>query len=266
MSPRVLALLLDAAGAPACLEAVSGACRALPDPEILGLHVRCDPASAIMPSEEVLTTARRAALEAEADRAQAAIRAAWQAWSQGGVHATWREEAGDPAAVARAAGAFALIAMSLPGPDALPAQRAALDALLFTPDQPVLVVPAGWSGEFGRHLAVGWRDTEGTRRALVAARPWLRAADRVTLLAVADDGPSWPEDALLGVEPGRLERRRIEPGGQDEADSLLAAVADAGADGLVMGAYRRGRVMEWILGGVTQQCLCAATRPLLMVH
>lgn len=266
MNARVLALLLDPAGAAGCLDAVAGACRALPGAQVVGLHVRCDPARAIMPTEEVLTADRQAALEAEEMRAAAAVRSAWDAWPHPELQAEWREETGDPATRAAAAGPFALVAMTLPAHDGLPAHRAALDALLFTEGQPVLVVPVGWTGGFGRHLAVGWRDTAGTRRALAAARPWLQEAERVTLLAVTADDPAWPEGGLPGVSPDRLDRRKIDLPPQDEGDSLLEAVAEAGADGLVMGAYRRSRVMEWILGGVTRHCLQAASRPLLMIH
>jgi nucleotide-binding universal stress UspA family protein len=41
---------------------------------------------------------------------------------------------------------------------------------------------------------------------------------------------------------------------------------DAGADGLAMGAYRHGRMLEWMLDGVTEHVLHHATIPLLMVH
>ncbi|MBN8925630.1 MAG: hypothetical protein J0H19_03320 [Rhodospirillales bacterium] len=78
MSARVLALLLDPAGAAGCLDAVAGACRALPGARVSGLHVRADPAGAIMPTEEVLTAERQAAMAAEAARGAAAIRSAWE--------------------------------------------------------------------------------------------------------------------------------------------------------------------------------------------
>jgi len=39
-----------------------------------------------------------------------------------------------------------------------------------------------------------------------------------------------------------------------------------GADGLPMGAYRSGRMLEWMLGGVTEHVLHDATLKLLLVH
>jgi nucleotide-binding universal stress UspA family protein len=48
--------------------------------------------------------------------------------------------------------------------------------------------------------------------------------------------------------------------------ALLTAALDARADGLAMGAYRRGRVLEWALGGVTEHVLHHAGPPLLPMH
>ncbi len=50
-------------------------------------------------------------------------------------------------------------------------------------------MPAGWQGGFGRHLAVGWRDSPATVRSLAAPRPWLEAAETVTALTVTDAAP-----------------------------------------------------------------------------
>jgi nucleotide-binding universal stress UspA family protein len=57
----------------------------------------------------------------------------------------------------------------------------------------------------------------------------------------------------------------LPPAGDDGA-TLLAAAQTAGADGLAMGAYRRGRMLEWIPGGVTAHVLHHATLPLLLAH
>jgi nucleotide-binding universal stress UspA family protein len=50
--------------------------------------------------------------------------------------------------------------------------------------------------------------------------------------------------------------------GQDRTRAALAA----GADGLAMGAYGSGRMIEWILCGVTEHVLQHATLPLLPKH
>ena len=103
-------------------------------------------------------------------------------------------------------------------------------------------------------VEIGW---PATLLMVLAALAWALSRLRA---------PRVQDPALLGLPAERVSFRTIGPKGGEEGDSLLAAVAKAGADGLVMGAYRRGRVMEWILGGVTRHVLHNATVPLLMVH
>ncbi len=159
----------------------------------------------------------------------------------------------------------ALVAMALPSPHAHSPGQTALQAALFDTGQPVLAVPAGWQGGFGRHLAVGWRDTPATRRSLTALRPWLEAANTTTALTVTDVPPP-PLDGPLAGLPGRVAHRTLPRTSGSDGAALLAAALDVGADGLAMGAYRGGRTLERILGGVTEHVLHHATLPLLLVH
>ncbi len=263
----VLVVLLEPAGAATCLSVVSDAARVFARPEVKVLHVRCDPAAGMLPSEEVLPEARRKALAAQGDTDAGAVHAAWLAWRDPALPSQWEQVDGVPADVVATHGQVALLVMmGLPQQHAALTARAALDAALFGPGQPVLVVPAGWTGGFGRHLAVGWRDTAATRHALQVARPWLDRAETVSVLFIGTGEPSWPDRSVLDLPAPRVSFRAIDPKGGDEGASLLAAVAESGADGLVMGAYRRSRVMEWILGGVTRHVLHEAALPLLMVH
>ncbi|MDR3536662.1 MAG: universal stress protein [Acetobacteraceae bacterium] len=263
----VLAVLQDPVGAAPCLQVAAAAARALAQPEVRALHVRCDPAATLMASEEVLPEERRQALAAKADTDAAAIHAAFLAWRSPSLPSRWEQVDGVPAEIVAARATAALVVMmSLPRAHAPLTDRAALDAALFSPGRPVLVVPTGWTDGFGRHLAVGWRDTPSTRQALRTARPWLSRAESVTVISVGPDAPAWPDPGLIGAPAARVSFRAIDPNGRGEGESLLSAVAEVGADGLVMGAYRRSQVMEWILGGVTRYCLHAATIPLLMVH
>lgn len=266
MTDMVLVLLLDPAGAASCLAAAGAAARALADPLVTVLHVRSDPSAGLLSSEEVLPEERRQALAQQAEADAVAIHAAYLAWQEPSLPSRWEQMDGIPAEVLATRPPVALVVLTLPTPHAPLAERAALDVVLFTSGQPVLTVPAGWGGGFGRHLAIGWRDTPGTRRAIDAARPWLTRAERVAVLAVGAQEPAWPDRTVLDLPAERVSFRKVDPKAGDEGDSLLAAVAEAGADGLVMGAYRRSRVMEWIVGGVTRHIVHAATLPVLMVH
>jgi nucleotide-binding universal stress UspA family protein len=155
------------------------------------------------------------------------------------------------------------VAMTLPAAHPASAKQAAPEAALFGTGRQVRAVPAGWQGELGRHLAVGRRGSSATRQALTALRPWLVAAEAVTVLTVGDAPPP-PADGLLALLPGQVPHRVLtRPGGNYRA-ALLAAAMDAGADGLEMGAYRSGRMLAWMLGRVTEHVLHHATLPLLL--
>ena len=263
----ILVLLTEPPGARALLDAAVIAARALDgEPHIDVLHVRLDPVSTIMPSEEVLTAERVRAVEGAAATEGAKVYAVFEAWRAAGHDGHWQEVVGVPADEVRRRGpAAALVALTLPAPHPPSAEQVALQAALFDSGRPALVVPAGWHGGFGRHLAVGWRDSPTTRQALGALRPWLAAAETVTVLTVTDAAPPAPDGPLAGL-PGRVVLRTVAQGDAGDGAALLAAAMDAGADGLAMGAYRHGRMLEWMLDGVTEHVLHHATIPLLMVH
>lgn len=261
----ILVLLTAPVGAAETLEVAAAAAGALGTPRIEVLHVRLDPVHTIMPTEEVLTPARIDAVEAQGAIEGAATFAAFQAWRAAGHAGAWSEVIGEPAEELRHRGkSAALVVLTLPPAHAPLYERAALEAAVFGTGRPVLAVPTTWHGGFGRHLAVGWKDTAATRTALGVLRPWLEAAPRVTALTVGDALP--PLEGPLAQLPGQVDQRAIDVGGHHDGTALLAAAAACGADGLAMGAYRRGRIVEWVLGGVTEYALHHATLPLLLMH
>jgi hypothetical protein len=290
-TPSVLVLLTQPAGARATLDVAAAAARALGTPadttagttagapRIDVLHVRVDPASTILPSEEVLTPQRARDVEGAAAVEGAKVYDIFAAWGAAGHTGEWEEVVGVPADEVRRRGPdAALVVMTLPKPHPPSADQAALEAALFGTGRPVLVVPAGWQGGFGRHLAVGWRDAPATRNSLGKLRPWLVAAGTITALTVTDAPLPAPDGPLAGL-PGHLTQRALAgtggggAGGGGAGDgaggdgaALLAAAVAAGADGLAMGAYRRGRMVEWLLGGVTEYALHHAALPLLLAH
>ena len=149
-------------------------------------------------------------------------------------------------------------------------QRVVLDA-----GTPILVVPLRGAFEaLPRHALVAWDGSPEATRALRDAMPLLRAAERVSLLAVDPDRQGHVHPHANSVEvAARLGRHGIttEPievasGTQDVTDVLLAHAAQVGADLLVMGAYGHSPIKEFILGGTTQDLLARATIPILISH
>jgi nucleotide-binding universal stress UspA family protein len=266
-TPLLLVVLSRPDGAAACLRVAAAAALALPDPRVVVLHVLPHPPDLILPSEEVMSEARQQAIAQEFAADSKALHAAFLAWQGGLPGAEWLEVCGVPEDEVRRHGVeAALVVMARPPSHARLIDRAAFEAGVFGTGRPLLAVPEEYTGGFGQHLAVGWADTPATRRAIEALRPWLAAAETVSVLAVGDRAEPPPPGTALDGLPARVEFRAVPITGHDDGAALVAAAIDAGADGLVIGAYRRGRLLEWMLGGVTEHVLHNATLPVLLHH
>jgi hypothetical protein len=153
-------------------------------------------------------------------------------------------------------------------------ESTALDA-----GRPVLVLPAGSTASRWvqpRRVLLAWKPTRESARAASAALPWLRAAERIDLVAQAAREPmepAWPGStevtAWLRSQgcAGHIEVR--DPNGADDTrlgESLLDWADGWDSDWLVMGCYGHSRARERLLGGVTRTVLQQMDRPVLMVH
>jgi nucleotide-binding universal stress UspA family protein len=116
---------------------------------------------------------------------------------------------------------------------------------------------------------IAWDGGNEAAMALRGAVPLLAGCASVDVLTVAEKrGGYSPEDAVrylaqhgIAAEPQELARD-----GSTEA-TLSAAVARAGGQLLVMGAYGRSRMREFLFGGVTRHFLEDAGGPaLLLAH
>ncbi|TNC65809.1 universal stress protein [Rubellimicrobium roseum] len=124
----------------------------------------------------------------------------------------------------------------------------------------------------GRHVLVAWNGSRETTLAVQHALPFIRRAERVTLLEGTgkERFPSvtrWPLVSMEGYLMTQAERIRkiILPGSEGDAGAaILRAAAQSGADLVVMGAYGRSWLAEWVLGGATRHVLRHACVPLLM--
>jgi nucleotide-binding universal stress UspA family protein len=148
-----------------------------------------------------------------------------------------------------------------------------MDALFGT-GRPVLVVPPGFSGEFGKRIAIAWNGSPQCARAIGGATNFFGMADEVVVLtAESRHTPVTvvPElAAYLERHTGKVRTRVFAHMGRKPlgAKALLAACAEEGADLLVMGARRVAR-WHWrdlLLGHATGQVLRHATLPVLMGH
>lgn len=151
----------------------------------------------------------------------------------------------------------------------------AVTETLFGAGRPVLVVPhAGRFAEAGRRVLVAWNASREAARAVNDALPILRTAEAVTVLAVnpergiAGHGEEPAADIALHLARHgvRATAEQVTAPDLPDAEALLNALAERGADLLVMGGYGHSRLREFVLGGVTRTLLRSMTAPVLLSH
>ena len=272
MRATVLAVLAEPAGAEACLDAAAAAAAAVPRAVLAALHVRVDPETTIMPSEEILPPRRREALQLEAAGEAAALQAQfldWRARQPPGLAAAWQDVAGGVATeVARIGQAARLLVMAAPGPQSRGHAHAAFHAALFATGRPLLRVPPAGPAHPPRRIAIGWKDSAVCRRAVTEAAPWLRQAVAVDVLhAVARDAAELDAAAALLAQLGvTAALHGLTRGAAPVGEQLLAEAAARAADWLVIGAWQHSRLTELLLGGVTRVVLGTAKLSVFLMH
>lgn len=199
---------------------------------------------------------------------------AFMAWasSLGVVHPRWLVSSGHVANVLQYVGNWHDLLVLGADPADPWGAPAGLAEIVLTSGLPCLVVPAGVQAGQGlcERIVIAWNASSEAIRALHAALPLLQRASAVTLL-VGEPKPSdrpLPEFRLgdwLQRHDLAPERVRLDPT-QDAGEAILREVAQRGADLVVMGAYGRTRLAEWVLGGVTRHMLRHSPVPVFMRH
>ena len=183
---------------------------------------------------------------------------------------SWREAEGKQVDVIKTHGRLAdLIVVAKPDRDRNLGANT-LKSALFHTGRPVLMCPATDAAPevLGACVAIAWNGSAEVARAVALTIDLIQAAAQVVVLSGGEEihGASAEELlnylALRGVE-ARLER--VAAGGRI-GDTLLAASAGAGADMMIMGAYRNSHEHETIFGGNTQAVVDRAMMPVAFVH
>jgi nucleotide-binding universal stress UspA family protein len=137
--------------------------------------------------------------------------------------------------------------------------------------RPVLIAPTAAPGRLTGTVAIAWKNSLESARAVAAAQPFIEAAERVIIFSVeegielAQQSGKELRNALSWHNPNTSLQRL----GQDDVapvETLLNAVNAADADLLVMGGYSHSRLREMIFGGFTRRVLNGANLPVLMAH
>jgi nucleotide-binding universal stress UspA family protein len=154
-------------------------------------------------------------------------------------------------------------------------------------DEPVMAIATELAARFNAHVTAlhvrtGVRGViplppEGASAPLIeriaaatrAEIDFLHASSAVTAIAVDEGREGGALDPLIdylawhGVSAQAV---LLPPGRSGVGARILAEAASRAASLLVMGAYTRSRLREWVLGGATRHVIAKATIPVLMAH
>lgn len=272
----ILALVPEASCVRACLDAAVSAARSQEHAHVLALHVRVEPLNLLTSDEEVAIQLLRDSREGNATKRAEETRREVESWMaaappESAKLVEYKEVVGgEEEEVVRASRTAELLVMARPhnldGHDAF-------HAAVFLSRRSLLLAPADWTADAGprieRHVLIAWKQNGQASRAVDGALPWLRTADKVTVLTVEKEGQYVDPTRLLeslareGIAAERISAKPIE--GRTSA-RILATAEEIDASLIVMGAYRFGSLIEWALGATTQRTIAQSKIPLMLAH
>lgn len=146
-----------------------------------------------------------------------------------------------------------------------------LKSALFHTGRPVMMCVSG-NGvpeQLGAHIAIAWNGSTEAARAVALCAEIIACASQITILSAGDDQihGSSTEDLqdYLKLRGSSAEVVRFEPK-SNIGTGLLEQSRMAGADLMIMGAYRDSHERETIFGGNTQTVVDKANMPVVFVH
>ena len=146
----------------------------------------------------------------------------------------------------------------------------ALEAAMMSAGRPVLIAPKATHAPVGGAVAIAWDESAEAARAVTAAIPFLEKARKVTILCVGskelDPGPGSTLADYLALQGVVADVHLVDAQGRAAGEVLLETAEKSKTDLLVMGGYSHSRLLEFIIGGVTQHIRSHATIPVLMAH
>jgi len=227
------------------------------------------PPQATITSEEVMTRQRETQIRALEQERAAAITAVFQDWSRnsGSTARLIDVEAVAADAIAQHGRSTDFVVIERPASRHYWTSSQAILAALFATDRPVLVAPPGCDKNFGRRIAIAWRDDNRTIGAVLAGMRCLARVERVFVLAGQREGAALPQLPEILAEHGISAELSVLPiTSRAFGETLLKRAHELEADMIVMGAYVRDPVRRLFLGGLTKYMLANSDVPLLMRH
>ena len=188
-----------------------------------------------------------------------------------GLRADWRiETASGQAEIGSYGRVFDLIVVGRPVRDQVAPSVAALESALFDSGRPVLVAAPAKPETIGNHVVIAWNGSTETARTVAFARPFIKRAERVSVITVERGSAPGPSGADLACSLKRngfnVDHREVPLGEKSIGEAILDETKAIGGDLLVKGAYTQSRLRQMIFGGATSHILAHADLPVLMAN
>jgi nucleotide-binding universal stress UspA family protein len=153
--------------------------------------------------------------------------------------------------------------------------RNLFERVLFTGGRAVLVVPRGQmcSSRFA-NVTIAWNGTRQAARALSEAMPFLASAETISVVLINPPLRPAGTEERPGDEVLRYLSRygktgtlyRVASNDKRPSDALLSEARRHKAELIVMGGYGKSSLLQWVLGGVSEEILTHGEIPLLMAN
>jgi len=149
-----------------------------------------------------------------------------------------------------------------------------IESVLMQSGRPILLAPRKPVTVIGRKVAIAWKPSAESARAVSAATSILSRAEEVTVLSVSENGAG-DDTGRASAEHlarqlkwhGVTARVGVEASPSGPASEALKDMAyNCDADLLVMGGYGHSRVREFVFGGVTRDILADCALPVFLVR
>jgi nucleotide-binding universal stress UspA family protein len=221
-------------------------------------------------------------MEADADAREKAASDAWHLFcsqnniraadSPGvkGVTSEWASEVGTEADWLAEYGRTADLIVVGRGHESWGPDYVLMEAALMDTGKPVFVA-GGEVPILNGIVGIAWKDTREAGGVVLAATPFLRAANQIIVFIVpesADDGDKshLRLARMLRWHNPNVSIRSLSAGDSTPVAVLLDSAVKAGCGLLVVGGYGHTRLREVVFGGFTRAVLESAPLPVLMAH
>lgn len=135
---------------------------------------------------------------------------------------------------------------------------------------PVLFAVKDIPKNIGSNITLFWNGSLECARAVHFALPFLKKADKLTILTTSKvDTMGESGEALkkyLTYHSIQADLIDLDCDTSDIGASILKNSYDLQADLFILGAYCHSRLREWVLGSITRHVLKEATIPCLLIH